>query len=295
MDIKFSIIMASYNNANFARDAIESVLAQSYQNWELLIVDDASNDRSAVIIREYLGDKRIKFFQNKKNLGVGATKRKCAEMATGDIFAVLDIDDVLDKNALLTMEREYRENPEVDFVYSDTYECDENLAVKRVLPWVGELESGKTNLHTFKVCQLRTFKKVLYKKTEGYNPELKSAVDKDIIYKLEEKGRLKYIKIPLYYYRIHQNGISKTPDVNLKNLGRLSGVLAERNAYRRRKKSGFCNLTRKEMSVKLLDGLSPAIRLKKIILFFELFFYSIYLYPFNLKRYRIFINNIIKK
>jgi glycosyltransferase involved in cell wall biosynthesis len=287
--------MASYNNARFAKESIKSVLAQSYTNWELIIVDDASSDNSVKVILEYLVDPRIKLFINKENLGVGATKKRCAEEASGDVFAVLDIDDTLDENSLALMNRAYRENPTVDFIYSDTYECDENLKIKGILPWIGKLKEQETNLHIFKVCQLRTFKKKLYEKTSGYDSNLRSAVDRDIIYKLEEVGVLKYIKIPLYYYRIHDSGISKTSDSKLKNVGRLSCVIVAKSAYQRRLKNKFLNLSRKEMSIQSLDGLSPALKLGEYYLFFRLLIYSVFLYPFNCKRYYLFIVNLFKK
>ena len=65
----FSVLIANYNNAKYIKKAIESVLKQTYKNWEIVIVDDASTDNSLEVIRPYLKDKRIKLVKHKENQG----------------------------------------------------------------------------------------------------------------------------------------------------------------------------------------------------------------------------------
>lgn len=89
-----SIITPLYNGEKTIKDCIESVLAQGFISWEMLIVDDCSTDNSVKIVNDYMADEpRIKLLQNDKNLGVGASRNKATEAATGRYLAFLDCDD----------------------------------------------------------------------------------------------------------------------------------------------------------------------------------------------------------
>ncbi|MGX2963650.1 MULTISPECIES: glycosyltransferase family 2 protein [Shewanella] len=90
-----SIIMPSYNSAKTISASIESVLAQTYQNWELLITDDVSVDDTRDIVRRYCEkDKRIKIFELENNSGAGASRNNSIINSTGDYIAFLDSDDL---------------------------------------------------------------------------------------------------------------------------------------------------------------------------------------------------------
>ena len=80
--MKISIIMASYNYADIIGEAIESVINQTYTDWELIIVDDGSKDDSVEVIKKYLTDTRIKLFVNEENLGLAKTVQKGVEIAS---------------------------------------------------------------------------------------------------------------------------------------------------------------------------------------------------------------------
>ncbi len=89
-----SITMPVYNASRYIRQTIESVLAQTYTNWELILVNDGSTDDSAAIIASYT-DPRIRYFENPANMGIVPTRNRCAELATGKYIAVLDNDDII--------------------------------------------------------------------------------------------------------------------------------------------------------------------------------------------------------
>lgn len=88
-----SIIMPSWNTGRFIKETIDSVLAQTYENWELLIVDDCSTDNTDEIIAGYK-DQRIKYFKNEKNCGAAITRNKAMREANGEWIAFLDSDDL---------------------------------------------------------------------------------------------------------------------------------------------------------------------------------------------------------
>ncbi|MBO6621877.1 MAG: glycosyltransferase [Balneola sp.] len=88
-----SIITPVYNGEDFLDRCIKSVLAQTYQNWELLLIDDGSVDDSTRIIEAYLADDRIKLLKNESNSGIPATRNKGIVNSSGEYIALLDQDD----------------------------------------------------------------------------------------------------------------------------------------------------------------------------------------------------------
>jgi glycosyltransferase involved in cell wall biosynthesis len=99
--MKFSILIAHYNNAHFFKDCFESILQQTYTDWEAVILDDASSEEEKKMVQEIISkDKRFKFFENEKNSGVGVTKSKLIELAEGDICGFLDPDDAIHPTAI---------------------------------------------------------------------------------------------------------------------------------------------------------------------------------------------------
>ncbi len=92
---KISIVMPSYNCERFIGEAIESVISQSYKKWELIIVDDCSQDNTAAVAKKYASlDERIELIENEENLKVSKTRNKGIKLASGDYIALLDCDDV---------------------------------------------------------------------------------------------------------------------------------------------------------------------------------------------------------
>ena len=94
-----SIIMPSYNTEKYIADSIESVLNQTYKNWELIIVDDCSTDGTDEIVRRFK-DKRIKYIKNKRNYGAAVSRNKALKVAKGKWIAFLDSDDLWNRRKL---------------------------------------------------------------------------------------------------------------------------------------------------------------------------------------------------
>ncbi len=96
-----SIIVPVYNAEKFIRDTLETVKAQTYKNWELILVDDCSIDNSVNIIKSYIkDDKRISLIAQNKNNGAAITRNKGIEKATGRYICFLDADDLWDSNKI---------------------------------------------------------------------------------------------------------------------------------------------------------------------------------------------------
>lgn len=125
MKDKVSIIMPSYNTELFIEESIKSVLSQTYSNWELIIVDDCSNDKTDMIVERYLEDKRIKYLKNEANLGAALSRNRALQNASGKWIAFLDSDDLWDKNKL---EKQilFMEQNNYYFSYTNYEEINEN-------------------------------------------------------------------------------------------------------------------------------------------------------------------------
>lgn len=210
MKMKFSLLIANYNNGKYFEQCYKSIIAQTYKKWEVIIVDDCSTDDSVARISALIkDDPRFKLFCNKQNRGCGFTKRETLKYATGKICGFLDPDDALAANALQSSAAAYREKGIVA-TYSKVTFCDSRLQPLYNFEKVKQI----VNSREFFNCPIQmhhffSFKKSTYAKTEGINPALKSAVDQDLYLKILEQGEVKFISENLYFYRTHSAGISQ--------------------------------------------------------------------------------------
>lgn len=94
-----SIVMPSWNTADYIRESVNSVLAQTYANWELIIVDDASTDNTIDILKD-IKDSRIRVFVNDSNVGAAISRNRALQEANGEWIAFLDSDDLWEKDKL---------------------------------------------------------------------------------------------------------------------------------------------------------------------------------------------------
>lgn len=128
-----SIIMPSYNSGRFIAESIQSVLNQSYQNWELIIVDDCSDDNTDFVVQEFLSDERIRYLKNKKNCGAAVTRNKALREVKGRWIAFLDSDDLWTPNKL-SKQIAFMETNGYSFSYTCYEEIDENgAALNRIV------------------------------------------------------------------------------------------------------------------------------------------------------------------
>lgn len=204
----FSVLIANYNNGKYLPEAIESVLNQTYTNWEIIIVDDGSTDNSHKLYLELEEDERIHIYYNEINRGCGFTKRRCAELAKGEICGFLDPDDVLLPNALQLMVVVHIQNPKLSIVYSRCYLCDEKLNIKgeNKLLELKEKETYFDYRQKYGILNFSTYKQDFYNKTEGISAEIKAGVDQDLYFKVEEVGDVFVLNEFTYKYRLGVTG-----------------------------------------------------------------------------------------
>ncbi|OIQ22726.1 glycosyltransferase family 2 protein [Lacinutrix sp. MedPE-SW] len=235
----FSILIANYNNGHFFTDCYNSIIQQNYNNWEVIIVDDGSNDNSVEVIKKTIAnDSRFKLFENDKNRGCGYSKNKCCEYASGKILGFLDPDDAIKPNALEIMVNAHRTYKKAALITSNYELVDLNLNVISKGVNASKVPKGKSYLTHGKgaLTHFATFKSHAYNNTLGIDALMKRAVDQDLYYKLEEQGDHIFLDDYLYLYRIHENSISENKNIFK---ARYWHYYAKKAAYKRRKSNNY--------------------------------------------------------
>lgn len=208
-----SIVVPAYNAEKYIADTINSVLNQTYKDWELIIVDDGSKDNTASIVKQFCEkDPRI-HYHYKANSGVSDTRNVGMNMAKGEYIALLDADDFFEKENLEEKIR-FLDNNEFDWVYSNMYNADENLNIlnideggndvdilNSILSWKGQVVPGP--------CSNVIFSKKCYEDGVRFDSEFSTAADQDFTIQLAAKYKGKFINKPLWRYRILHNSMSK--------------------------------------------------------------------------------------
>lgn len=182
--MKVSVVITSYNYDKYIKDAIESILNQSYFDFELVIIDDCSTDNSVKIIKQF-EDERIKFIQNEENLGLKSSMQKAISYCSGEWIAFLESDDLWLPDTLEKRLACAEKYPQVGIIFNDVLEFgDEDLllAVKNNFDRVRKILSKKTfpknifydiNVHNL----ILTFSSVMIKRELFENVSFETPID----------------------------------------------------------------------------------------------------------------------
>lgn len=202
---KVSIIMGIYNCESTLEQSIESIISQTYTNWELIMCDDCSKD-GTYNIAKYYADKypsKIKVIKNKKNITLGPTLNKCLKLADGKYIGRQDGDDLSESKRLETQVKFLEENNEFDLVSTSMCIFDENgdYGIRKLKPEpIGkDLMKGSVFAHATVIIKTDVMKKL-----NGYSEELekKQVEDYDLWFRFFEKGYRGYcLKDALYKVR----------------------------------------------------------------------------------------------
>lgn len=202
---KVSILMGVYNCENTVSEAIDSIINQTYTNWELIICDDHSNDNTYKIVKEYEKKyhKKIKLIRNNSNLTLGPTLNKCLKLATGKYIARHDGDDLYQQDKLENQVDFLEKNHDIDLVGTGMRMFDENgfygERLVKEKPVKEDLMRGSTFAHATIMA-----KKEVYILLNGYSEELskKGVEDYELWFRFFEKSFSGYnIQTCLYNVR----------------------------------------------------------------------------------------------
>jgi len=203
-----SILMISYNNMQYLKTAIDSVLGQTYSNWELIISDDGSTD-GAWELAQKLSEKddRIKVYRNEKNLGIPKNRKIAHSKAMGDYVSHLDGDDILFPYSVATMVEYLNSNPTAMLAQSDSVYIDGD---SKIIDYVKNREP-EDNLAWFGWRHFGMYRNEVHDYIEGYNDRLKSACeDGDLFMQIAEKYPFIHVPVVLYKHRWHGKNQSKS-------------------------------------------------------------------------------------
>lgn len=211
--IKFSIVVPLFNTPEkFLREMIQSVIDQTYSDWELCMADGSDAQHSDVerICRQYTKkDSRIKYKKLEKNLGISGNTNACLEMATGDYIGLFDHDDLLHPAALYEVMRAICEQG-ADFVYTDE-NTFHNEPKDAFCPHYKPDFAPDTLRANNYICHFTVFKKQLLEKTGVFRPECDGSQDYDMVLRLTEKAeRMVHVPEILYYWRAHENSVAES-------------------------------------------------------------------------------------
>lgn len=204
-----SIITPSYNTAKFIGETIRSVQAQTYPNWEMIIVDDCSTDNTDEVVAEYQkADERIRYFKNEKNSGAAVSRNKALREAKGRWMAFLDSDDLWVPEKL-EKQLEFMARNGYHFSYTEYRETDDNSAETGVLI-TGPKKVSKFGMFAF--CWLGCLTVMYDREYVGLVQieDIKKNNDYAMWLKVCRKAKCYMLKEPLALYRRGRKGSIST-------------------------------------------------------------------------------------
>lgn len=191
MNKKISVIMGIYNCASTLKEALDCILNQSYNNWEVILCDDFSTDNTLRIAEEYRKRYPQKFIllKNEKNYGLNYTLNKCLEHASGEYIARMDGDDLCDKDRFFKEVEILENNLDISIISTDMFFFDENGIWGRTHKEKIPIKKSflKTSPFCHAACMVR---KEAYKSVNGYtiDKKLLRVEDYHLWIKMYEKG-----------------------------------------------------------------------------------------------------------
>ena len=211
MDDLVSIIMPSYNTANYIRDSIDSVISQTYTKWELIIIDDCSTDNSIDIIQSY-DDARIRLLQNPTNSGAAISRNYGLREAKGKYISFLDSDDIWTNDKL---------EKQVNFIKKNNYAfiyCDYRICLNGV--WENVIRTAPNKMTKRKIynyCYFSTITVLYDAEKVGLIQIADLKKNNDYAMWIQALSRVDGYRQPecLAYYIKHENSVSSGKKVKL--------------------------------------------------------------------------------
>lgn len=215
MPPQITVLMSVHNGERYLRESIDSILEQSYGDFEFLIIDDGSTDETPAILESYAArDQRVRIHTNTMNLGLTASLNRGLELARGNFIARQDADDISLPMRLDVQRRILEEEPDVVLVSGRIEMIDEegNItgkvrparhASEPVIPWILLFYNYLTG-HS-----LAFFRREQVLEIGGYNPTFLQSQDYELWLRLARLGRIRVPEVMLLQLRMHDESISR--------------------------------------------------------------------------------------
>jgi len=225
-----TVVMAVYNAEQFVREAIASVLEQTYRDFELIVVDDLSSDASLSILQSF-HDPRIRVIRHQVNVGAAASRNDGLSAARGELIAIMDADDVCLPNRLERQVAFLDAHPEVGLVGCGVYDNIDSGGEVLCTSFLPQDNEAIQQTLTKKWCFLHPsimFRKAIQKSVGGYRTVFEPAEDHDFILRMLEQSKGHNLYERLVSYRLNPKGLSVIAHQYLDELGAMAMRLARR-------------------------------------------------------------------
>lgn len=287
--------MTAYNSEEYIAQAIESILEQTYKDFEFIIINDGSTDRTSDVVGKYAKtDKRIKFIDNKVNQGLIAVLNQGLDMCAGEYIARMDSDDISIPERFALQIEYMDKNPHVAVVggWHEKFGTNIRRTVRRYPAQTTLLDSllqGTPISHPTAMIR----RKVLDAHNIRYNSDYKHAEDYQFWTQIVQVGEIHNLQKVLLYYRWHDTNVSVlSRNIQLKNSERIRADIIKKLTHKTRIANKLYEMSEETIRSFRLFGLLPIIRRKqygitktKYYLFGKIPFilvqnYKIYLFEF---------------
>lgn len=204
---KVTVYITAHNYGKYLSQAIDSVIKQKFDDWELIIIDDGSTDNTQDILKTFTVYPKIKIIHQEKR-GLTVTNNIALRLSRGKYIMRLDADDYLDENALLVLSNILDTHPEVDLVYPDYYRVDDEgeiIDIERRKK-IGE-EVTLLDLPAHGACTM--IRKSCLIELGGYDENLSCQDGYDLWIRFINRYKPYNVNIPLFYYRQHSKSLTQ--------------------------------------------------------------------------------------
>jgi glycosyltransferase involved in cell wall biosynthesis len=204
---KVTVIIPSYNRENYIRATIDSALSQTYENIEIVVVDDGSTDRSRDIAQGYGNRIRLLEHEGRANRGQSAAINLAMRSTRGEYVAILDSDDVWNVDKIEKQVEYLGRHPEIGIVYGNGYAIDENGKILYKLIPPGHREENDPSRMLlechFNIPSNALVRRSVYEQAGDFDETLRSSQDHDMAIRLLEITKAAFLDEPVWYYRLH--------------------------------------------------------------------------------------------
>lgn len=203
-----SIVVPLFNTDDTQlRDMIDSVLEQTYSNYELCMIDysDSPASNTEKIVNDYIGKSKKIRYDRGVNKGIAENTNECIEMSSGDFIAILDHDDMLHPSALFEVVKEI--NNGADFIYTDEVKFQKKGVLEHP-NFKPDYSQEELLMHNF-ICHFNVYSRRLYKMAGGYEDRYDGSQDHEMVLRLTSvANKIVHINKVLYFWRIHAGSVA---------------------------------------------------------------------------------------
>jgi glycosyltransferase involved in cell wall biosynthesis len=215
--LKVSVIVLTYNRAHMVTETIDSVLNQTFKDFELIVVDNESTDNTEEVIKSFT-DERIRYFKHQNNGLIGVNRNYGVNKARGEYITFCDDDDLWMPEKLERQVKLLDLNKELGLVYSDSYIMDENgnLGRDTLLSSLRPLRGNvfdKLFQSNFIPMPTVMIRREVLSKVGGFDPKYIIALDYDLWLRIAEHYPIDFTEEPLAKYRIHGGSVSRNQEL----------------------------------------------------------------------------------